>query len=190
VPKLGTRITRRELERAGDPWPAELEEAALRTWALLEELRARIGRPLFVTSFYRTPEHNARIGGSSNSAHMRALAADISVSATADARAKDSRELAADLARSWRDLDYDEVIWYDDSRGGHVHIGLARPGKRPRLEVLHAPASGGYALWDPLAGEGLQAGAAGRLRSNPGILVALAGAGLVALALLASRARR
>lgn len=103
---------------------------------VLDPLRTHIGRPIRVTSGYRTPTHNAMVGGSKNSAHMRGDAADV-VAFGVDAHAV----LAAlrDL-----DLDLDQAIGYDLRRGGHVHIGIARPGVAPRRQWLWAPAGGGY----------------------------------------------
>jgi len=46
---------------------------------VLEPLRAELGRPIIVTSGYRSPELNAAIGGSPRSQHCRGEAADIIV---------------------------------------------------------------------------------------------------------------
>lgn len=43
----------------------------------LQLLRDKLGSPINITSAYRTPECNKRVGGSSNSYHMKGLAADI-----------------------------------------------------------------------------------------------------------------
>ncbi len=43
----------------------------------LEDIRARTGRPITVTSGYRPPDYNREIGGASNSCHIDGLAADI-----------------------------------------------------------------------------------------------------------------
>lgn len=44
---------------------------------LLDRIRERLGVPLTVTSGYRCPEHNAEVGGVSNSQHVEGTAADI-----------------------------------------------------------------------------------------------------------------
>lgn len=46
----------------------------------LDEARERAGIPFVINSAYRTPEHNAKIGGKANSSHLKGLAVDISVS--------------------------------------------------------------------------------------------------------------
>ena len=46
----------------------------------LEEMRSRLGKPMIVTSGYRSPAHNRRVGGAKNSQHMYGRAADIMMS--------------------------------------------------------------------------------------------------------------
>ena len=45
----------------------------------LDEARERAGIPFVINSAYRTPGHNAKIGGKPNSSHLKGLAVDISV---------------------------------------------------------------------------------------------------------------
>jgi uncharacterized protein YcbK (DUF882 family) len=45
----------------------------------LEVLREYLGKPIQVTSGYRSKEHNAKIGGAKNSTHVNGMAADIKV---------------------------------------------------------------------------------------------------------------
>jgi len=44
---------------------------------LLEILRINVGRPLRVSSGFRTWEHNKKVGGAPNSYHLRGMAVDI-----------------------------------------------------------------------------------------------------------------
>lgn len=46
---------------------------------ILDILRNKIGKPVIITSGYRTPEWNAKCGGAKYSYHMRGMAADIRV---------------------------------------------------------------------------------------------------------------
>jgi len=46
---------------------------------VLEPLRAHLGKPIKVTSGFRSPAHNAKIGGAKNSLHTTGMAADIAV---------------------------------------------------------------------------------------------------------------
>lgn len=47
--------------------------------SVLQGLRDYIGHPIKITSGNRCPDHNAKIGGSANSYHIRGRAADIQV---------------------------------------------------------------------------------------------------------------
>ena len=107
---------------------------------VLDPLRERLARPVKITGGYRTPQTNALIGGSKTSQHMVGEAVDIKVSGVP----------AEDLARAIVDFadDFDQVIWYAPSRGGHVHVSYTE-GRPNRRQTLHAPASGGYSPWTP-----------------------------------------
>ncbi len=45
----------------------------------LEDLRSRIGKPLKITSGYRCPEHNKKVGGAQASEHVKGLAVDVAL---------------------------------------------------------------------------------------------------------------
>jgi zinc D-Ala-D-Ala carboxypeptidase len=45
--------------------------------AKLDEAREYAGIPFVINSAYRSPEHNAKIGGKPNSSHLKGLAVDI-----------------------------------------------------------------------------------------------------------------
>ena len=48
---------------------------------LLDEMRAIYGKPIVITSGYRTPQHNASLGknASKDSSHLKGLAVDIAI---------------------------------------------------------------------------------------------------------------
>lgn len=46
---------------------------------VLEDIREHFNAPVIITSGYRTPEYNAKIGGAKNSQHTKGTAADIQV---------------------------------------------------------------------------------------------------------------
>ena len=46
---------------------------------LLEHIRAHFGKPIVINSGYRSPAHNAKVGGAKNSYHVKGMAADIVV---------------------------------------------------------------------------------------------------------------
>lgn len=62
-------------DRKPSPYgPMNVQKALL---DLLNDLRAAYGKPLVVSSAYRSPEHNKAVGGVPNSYHTQGLAADI-----------------------------------------------------------------------------------------------------------------
>lgn len=50
-----------------------------RSMDMLQELRDLLGRPLIINSAYRSPEHNANVGGARASMHLRAQAFDVNM---------------------------------------------------------------------------------------------------------------
>lgn len=56
------------------PYPMVVKMALLE---LCNEIRSAFGKPILVNSGYRSPEHNAKVGGVPNSYHVQGLAADI-----------------------------------------------------------------------------------------------------------------
>ena len=50
----------------------------------IDLLRERFGKPIHINSGFRTEEHNNKIGGKSDSAHLSGLAVDIACSGSRD----------------------------------------------------------------------------------------------------------
>ena len=107
----------------------------------LDPLREHLARPVRVRSGFRTPQVNKAVGGSPTSAHKDGAAADIKVDGLTAVELVEAILLA--------DIDFDQVIAYATTRGGHVHIGI-KPGAsaRHRKQILWAPAEGGYVPFD------------------------------------------
>jgi zinc D-Ala-D-Ala carboxypeptidase len=81
---------------------------------MLQSLRNRLGKPLIVTSAYRSPRHNARVGGAARSRHLDGIAFDIRM---------DNHDPEAFIAQA-RALGFHGIGTYP--RQGFVHID-ARP---------------------------------------------------------------
>lgn len=114
----------------GTDVPPEYRENA-RTLALeLERIRAAcLGRPLTVTSWYRTPVYNARVGGASGSEHLKARAADLVPSASMTPRALFDRIRRLKVLHPECQLTFVKLY-----RGGWVHVHI-RPGQRFTTEI-------------------------------------------------------
>ena len=62
----------------GTPYPEEwIEERLMPLLGAAEWIRNRCGFPLVVSSGYRTPSYNRRIGGAQNSQHIQGRAMDL-----------------------------------------------------------------------------------------------------------------
>lgn len=66
---------------ANQPGPAETANLSALCRAVLDPLRQAVGQPIKITSGYRGPKLNKRIGGAADSQHLRGQAADIQSSA-------------------------------------------------------------------------------------------------------------
>lgn len=96
----------------------------------LETVRELLGgRPILISSGYRSPALNAAVGGSRTSAHMQGLAADFICPGFGTPLA-----ICKQLAQHAGELDFDQII----QEGTWVHFGLAAEGKAARRQVLTA----------------------------------------------------
>ena len=128
---LSQTASRRNLDNTPPPLIVEnLRHLA----GTLEQIRALAGRPIMVSSGYRSPVVNLAVGGSKTSMHTLGLAADITCPGmTPRALAKAIRDSAIEL---------DQLILEGDA---WVHIGLSQ-GK-PRGQVLTATFKAGRATY-------------------------------------------
>lgn len=91
---------------------------------VLDPVRKQLGTPISVTSGFRCPALNKRVGGVSNSQHLSGLAADL--------KSKDLSELFEALAEN---KNVDQLLFEDDGRTRWVHVSISPLGKRPRNYV-------------------------------------------------------
>lgn len=112
--------------------PPELEDNVRIAAEMAEVIRAELGGPVIITSWYRSPAVNAAVGGSKTSAHMKGLAFDFRPT-TVSIKVAFQRILATYLP-------FDQLIL--ESTNGiveHIHVGFADP----RREVMLANRVGG-----------------------------------------------
>lgn len=109
------------------PGPEEL--ANLRTLTkTLDQVRRLLGRPVVISSGYRSPAVNKAVGSSSASSHLTGLAADFSCPGFGKTMDIFDRIIASGIA-------YDQLIaeFPKSPTGGWVHIGLGPKMRRQNL---------------------------------------------------------
>jgi uncharacterized protein YcbK (DUF882 family) len=105
--------------RDGNPVPECYYENAKAICARADKLREKVGHPLVVTSGYRTPAYNKKVGGAAKSQHVTASALDL----------KCHEVPAKELARIWEEL----VAAGEVPDGGlgvyrsWIHIDIGKP---------------------------------------------------------------
>ena len=97
-----------------------------RVAALLEQVRALIGKPIIVTSGYRSPEVNLAIGSTNRSQHPLGCAADIKV------HGMTPRQVIEACIKA--DIPYHQII---EEFGSWVHISVPNtPSEEPKRQAL------------------------------------------------------
>mgnify|MGYP006282664041 CR=1 FL=1 len=78
--KLTQNFSKIEFEsRDGSDMPDDVLNNLKELAKNLQKLRDHFGEPIHINSAYRSPAHNARVGGSPNSQHLLGKAADMSM---------------------------------------------------------------------------------------------------------------
>ncbi len=124
---LGEMIVSQTAARRGiDNTPPRKVIAALDALCtnVLQIVRDHYNRPVIVTSGYRSPELNRRIGGSSTSQHCLGEAADFTVPGISNI------EVARWMERA---LNYDQLI-YEYGEAGWIHCSY-RVGRLRNMEL-------------------------------------------------------
>lgn len=85
---------------------------------VLEPLRLKIGRPLLVTSGYRSPYVNKVVGGASKSDHLTGKAADISTFGLSPSDVSSALDFLHDMMTEIKLVRYYEY----NSKKGYIHI--------------------------------------------------------------------
>lgn len=91
-------------------------------YTILDILRNKLGKPVIITSGYRTPEWNKKCNGAKYSYHMRGMAADIRVDGMS------AKELAKELDKiiegSCGIIVYDSWVHFDVRDGKKYRKGV------------------------------------------------------------------
>ncbi len=94
---------------------------------IFEPLRMWVGGPIKINSFFRSPELNKAIGGSSKSQHCNGHAMDID-----DTFGRATNAEMFDFIKE--NLDFDQMIWEfgDDNNPNWVHVSYVSPTENRR----------------------------------------------------------
>jgi hypothetical protein len=95
---------------------------------VLEKVRAHFGMPIYISSGYRCPRLNAKVGGVTTSQHTKGQAADIYIM---------NMEMPLKAVCDWmvKHLDYDQIIW-ETRRSGSKWIHVSYVSGRNRHMAL------------------------------------------------------
>lgn len=115
------------------PYPLDWRESRGRPLALeFERIRAIVGQSIRITSAYRTPEHNAAVGGKPKSQHMQGRALDLECP-----HGYDFERFRGAVLRVAGDAD-SKIRWVCVYPGrGFIHIDI-RPTEKLKVEVAHS----------------------------------------------------
>ena len=97
---------------------------------VLQPLRDHLGHGISISSGYRCPALNSKVGGVSNSQHVKGQAADINIKGDMNA------------GKAWFDyikknLDFDQLIWEHSKAGVYwIHVSYRSDGKN-RKQVIN-----------------------------------------------------
>ena len=91
---------------------------------VFEPLRTYVGGPIKINSFFRSPELNKAIGGSTKSQHCHGQAIDLDDTFGISTNAEMFEFIK-------HNLDFDQIIWEfgDDDNPDWVHVSYVSPGK-------------------------------------------------------------
>jgi hypothetical protein len=96
---------------------------------VLQPLRDYIGKPISLSSGYRCPVLNAKVGGVSTSQHMKGQAADINIKGDM----KTGKEWFEFIKKN---LTFDQLIWEHSKSGTYwIHVSY-RPDGKNRGQVI------------------------------------------------------
>lgn len=93
---------------------------------ILDPVRAAFGKPIKVSSGFRSTALNTKVGGVTNSQHKQGLAADL--------QANNLSELKRAILSA--NVPFDQLIEESKDKTKWLHISAAANGKTPRKQIL------------------------------------------------------
>ena len=127
------------------PTPAHIENFKLLAENVFEPIRKHFGKPIHISSGYRSDALNKAIGGSKTSQHCTGEAIDIDMDGSAHGI---TNKMVFDYIKD--NLNFDQLIWEfgTASNPDWVHVSYESTGKQ-RKQILRAVKSGGATSYVP-----------------------------------------
>ena len=131
--------TRKDIDNT--PTPEILERMKALAENIFEPLRAHVGGPIKINSFYRSINLNVAIGGAKSSQHTRGEAMDID-----DTFGHMSNKEMFEFIKD--ELDFDQLIWEfgDDDNPAWIHVSYVS-NKNNRRRILKAEKQQGSTIY-------------------------------------------
>lgn len=110
------------------PKDAEIIDNIIHTMECLDKIREEYGLPLYISSGYRCPELNKKVGGKETSQHLKGQAADINLGSV-----EKNRAFFNWLVCNKDNIEFDQLI--DEQQYQWVHLSFKKSGNRK--QILH-----------------------------------------------------
>lgn len=127
--KLGKYFTLNELTDTNtglinNPNKDEIDNLKVLVEKVLDPARELLGKPITVTSGYRSPLVNRKVNGSKTSQHIKGEAADI--------KCEDNKKLFDIIVNN---IEFDQLIWEygDDNQPAWVHVSFKKDKNRNQI---------------------------------------------------------
>jgi hypothetical protein len=127
------------------PTEAHIANFKLLAENIFEPIRNHFGKPIFISSGYRSAELNKAIGGAASSQHCQGEAIDIDM----DGRPGGvTNKMVFDFIKE--NLNFDQLIWEfgTEANPDWVHVSYESTGKQ-RKQILKAVRKGGATSYVP-----------------------------------------
>lgn len=127
------------------PTDAHLENFKLLAEKVFEPIRKYFGKPIHISSGYRSAALNKAVGGASSSQHCSGEAIDIDMDGNGNGI---TNKMVFDYIKE--NLEFDQLIWEfgTDANPDWVHVSYESTGKQ-RKQILKAVRKGGATSYVP-----------------------------------------
>ena len=126
--ELTYSATARQRGIRNEPEEAQKENLRKLVENLLDPIRERWGKPILVSSGFRSPQLNKAVGGVRNSEHLTGCAADITLSSRMD------NERLFKMIRNQKDLMWRQLI--NEGKGRWIHISYNEADNKRQVLFL------------------------------------------------------